>query len=202
MFEQFWQWLQSLWHRWLGTHKSSYERGNTLFRLGRYKEAIAAYDRALQLKSDYQDAKDAHYRVSQISLDPYNSEVWYVQGLALYAVVPYIDEDHKKLSNLEESIFYLDQALQINPSSDSAWLTHAEALFKLGRRSEAISSFDRSLELNPDCDDAWYNRGLAHHYMENYKDALESYERALWVNPNNQEAIRNKKIILNELRRN
>jgi tetratricopeptide (TPR) repeat protein len=170
--------------------------------LGRYKDALTAYDRALQLKPDYQDAKDAHYRVSQINLDPYNSEVWYREALHLWCLVPYIKEESKKLSCLEESLFYIDKSLQIDSNSDSAWLTRAEVLFKLDRKSEAIISFDRSLEINPDCDTAWYNRGLSLHYMQNRKDALASYERALQINPNNQEAIRNKKIVLNELHKN
>jgi tetratricopeptide (TPR) repeat protein len=207
MFEQLWHWLQSSWHRWLGTHKSSYERGNTLFRLGRYKEAITAYDRALQLKSDYQDAKDAHYRVSQINLAPYNSEVWYGEGLHLWCLVPYIKEESKKLSCLEESLFYIEaiaaynKALQIQPNNYQIWCAKGKALANLEEIEEAIYTFEKVLELKPDFYDVWYLQGTLLGKLGRLHDAIECFDKVLEANPSNQDALGCKAYALKSLNR-
>ena len=40
-------------------HQIYYFMGNSLYQLGKYSEAINAYSRALQLKSDYKEARKA-----------------------------------------------------------------------------------------------------------------------------------------------
>ncbi|MGE9270779.1 MAG: tetratricopeptide repeat protein [Verrucomicrobiales bacterium] len=44
----------------LATAEAYYNKGNSLVMMGKYEEAIASYDRALELKPDWQNAIDNH----------------------------------------------------------------------------------------------------------------------------------------------
>ncbi|MDJ0845035.1 CHAT domain-containing protein [Crocosphaera sp.] len=101
------------------------------YQRGEYQEAIASWDKALEIKPD----KD---------------EAWYNRGVAL-----------NNLGRLEEAIASYDKALEFKPDKDEAWNNRGNALDDLGRLEEAIASYDKALEFKPDLDQAWNNRGIA-----------------------------------------
>ncbi|MCY7332124.1 MAG: tetratricopeptide repeat protein, partial [Pseudanabaena sp. CAN_BIN31] len=106
-----------------------FEIANAYIALDKYEEAIAAYDRALQIKPDFH-------------------EVWNNRGIALF-----------NLGRNEEAIAAYDRALQIKPDFHEAWNNRGSALFNLGRNEEAIAAYDRALQIKPDFHEAWNNRG-------------------------------------------
>ncbi|WP_044034283.1 tetratricopeptide repeat protein, partial [Microcystis aeruginosa] len=77
-----------------------------------YEQAIASYDRALEIKPD----------------DP---EAWYNRGIAL-----------GNLGRFEQAIASWDRALEIKPDKHEAWYNRGVALGNLGRFEEAIASWD------------------------------------------------------------
>ncbi|MCG9893501.1 MAG: tetratricopeptide repeat protein [Thermosynechococcaceae cyanobacterium MS004] len=128
--------------------------GNCLGRLERFEEAIASYDKALQIKPD----------------DP---QSWHARSDALYS-----------LGRYEEAIVSCDKALQIQSDSDYCWDSffwnnRGVALDKLGCHEEAIASYDKALRHKPDFYDAWYNRGSALNDLGRYKEAITSFDKAL-----------------------
>jgi tetratricopeptide (TPR) repeat protein len=94
------------------------------------EEAVASYDRALQLKPD----------------DYY---AWNNRGVAL-----------RELGRLEETVASYDRALQLKPDDDYVWYKRGNALRDLGRLEEAVASYDRALQLKPDYYEAQKNRDL------------------------------------------
>ncbi|MGB7449292.1 MAG: tetratricopeptide repeat protein, partial [Ornithinimicrobium sp.] len=141
-----------------------YKRGNELFDLGRFEEAIASYDQALQIQPDYDLA-------------------WHNRGWALF-----------KLGQFEEALSSFDQALQIQPDNDATWGGRGWALFKLGQFEEALSSFDQVLKIQPDCQDAWYMRGKALGYLRQLEKAIVSFDQALKIQPDDYLAWYNRGI--------
>jgi tetratricopeptide (TPR) repeat protein len=103
-------------------YKAWYGRGVMLKNLGRYEEAIASLDKALEIKPDYYKA-------------------WYSRGNALYALDFY-----------EEAIFSYEKAIQLKPDFAQAWYEKGKALDKLGDRQEAIASRNKALEIQPKTD--------------------------------------------------
>ena len=85
------------------SHKAWYNKGIALDDLGRYEEAIKAYDKAIELKPDYQKA-------------------WYNKGIAL-----------RKLYSYEEALEAFNKAIEIKPDDHDAWNNKGIALKKLGR---------------------------------------------------------------------
>ncbi|MGJ5673865.1 MAG: tetratricopeptide repeat protein [Nostochopsis sp.] len=98
--------------------------------LGRNQEAIASYDKALEIKPD-------------------DHQAWLNRGVAL-----------RYLGRNQEAIASWDKALEIKPDDHQAWLNRGVALRYLGRNQEAIASWDKALEIKPDDHQAWLNRGV------------------------------------------
>lgn len=110
-------------------HKDWFWRGNELYALGRYKEAIESYDTAIQYKSNYHEA-------------------WYNRGISL-----------NNLGQIEAAIASYDNALEIKPDKPQAWYRRGISLSDLGQVEAAIASYNKALELKPDYPDAWTRRG-------------------------------------------
>ncbi|HST21538.1 MAG TPA: tetratricopeptide repeat protein, partial [Blastocatellia bacterium] len=101
-------------------------------RLARYEEAIASYDRAIDIKPDAGD-------------------VWYNRGNAF-----------AKLGRNKEAIASYDFAIKIEPQDFEAWNNRGADLYDLARYEEAIASYDRAIDIKPDHTNTWYNRALAY----------------------------------------
>ncbi|HYA33723.1 MAG TPA: tetratricopeptide repeat protein, partial [Candidatus Bathyarchaeia archaeon] len=87
-------------------------KGVTLSRLGRYDEAIACYDKALEL-------------------DPRLVSAWTGKGVSLY-----------HLGHYEEAIACYDKALELDPRYTKAWGNKGVSLRHLGRSVEALQCYD------------------------------------------------------------
>ncbi|MDB9543157.1 tetratricopeptide repeat protein [Microcystis aeruginosa CS-1036] len=136
-----------------------------------YEQAIASYDRALEIKPDYHEA-------------------WFIRGIAL-----------GNLGRFEEAIASYDRALEFKPDKHEAWCNRGIALGNLGRFEEAIASYDRALEIKPDYHGAWNNRGFALGNLGRFEEAIASYDRALEIKPDYHGAWNNRGIPLKNLRR-
>lgn len=164
-----------------------YNRGNTLYELNRYEDALNAYSKALDLRSDYpqawkgqgdallslqrsEEALDAYDRAIQIQ--PNYSLAWIGRGKAL-----------DRLQRHTEAIDALNQAISLQPNSLEAWETKGNVQIKLEQYSDAISSFERLLELDPNIAFAWYRRGWALQNLRQYEEAVTSYQQALELQP-------------------
>ncbi|MGK7928463.1 MAG: tetratricopeptide repeat protein [Spirulina sp.] len=125
--------FQELDRRGLEMRSLSYQEwfnlGNALLYLGRLKEALDSFDKALQIQPD-------------------DHEAWNNRGFAL-----------SNLGRLEEAIASYDKALQIQPDFHLAWFNRGIALGNLGKLEEAIASYDQALQIQPDNHQVWVNRG-------------------------------------------
>ena len=107
------------------------DKGKSLADLGRYDEAITCYDKAIELKPDF----DLAHRD---------------KGLAL-----------ANLGRYDDAIKCCDKAIELKPDFDFAHSSKGLALYKLGRHDEAIKCFDKAIELKPDDDSAHSLKRLA-----------------------------------------
>jgi tetratricopeptide (TPR) repeat protein len=94
-------------------------KGETYHSLGRYEEAIAAFDHA-------------------VALDPENGEAWRNRGLSLSQL--------NRSAEAEESF---SSALEINPSDSEAYYFRALSLDAAGNITGALESTDRAVTIMP-----------------------------------------------------
>lgn len=130
--------------------------GNVLKRCGHLDRALAAYDRALAVRSDYAAAQAVR------------AETLNLLGNRLRAV-----------GQSERALACYDRALADAPHYADALNNRAVALWSLGRFEEALTGFDAALAVKPDYVEAHYNRGNALRDMLRLDEAMESYDRAI-----------------------
>ena len=128
-------------------------KGVSMSALGRKEEAVACYDRALEI-------------------DPRFANAWLGKGAALY-----------ELGRSEEAIACCDRALEIDPRDPHTWGNKGNALSALGRKEEAIACFDRALEIDPRFAAAWTHKGIALWNLRRKEEAILCYDRALDSDP-------------------
>jgi tetratricopeptide (TPR) repeat protein len=146
-------------------------RGLTLFTIERYEEAIASYNKALEIKPDYYEA-------------------WSNRGLTFFTIERY-----------EEAIASYNKALEIKPDDYETWIDRGWALFSLKRYEEAITSYNKALEIKIDFPMALYYKGFALFSLKRYEEAITSYNKALEIKPDFPEAWNDQGFVLFCLRR-
>jgi len=141
-----------------------YERGLVLENLCRYPEAIASYNRALELEP-----------AREIACSILSS-----RGDAL----------QYGLGDYEAAISSYERAIASLPSYYLAWHHRGNALFYgLNHFQAALESYNQAIEINPGFAATWQNRGNVLVEMAHYPEAIASYDQALVLSPDDQ-AIR------------
>jgi tetratricopeptide (TPR) repeat protein len=103
------------------TDPSPCSRREALAKLHRYDEAVAYFDRALEI-------------------DPLNADAWVSRGEAL-----------RRLSRYAEAIEDIDRAIEIDARHARAWNSKGLALMALGRDAEADAAFAKGEEILLEC---------------------------------------------------
>ncbi|MGB6297443.1 MAG: tetratricopeptide repeat protein [Rivularia sp. (in: cyanobacteria)] len=138
------------------------EQGRIFDAAQKYKLAILAYDKAIEIKPDY-------------------DLVWVKRGNVL-----------RELGRLEEAIASYDKAIKIKPNYRQAWVNRGNLLRELGRLEEAIASYDKAIEIRPNYRYALVNKGIALGLIGNFNQAITSFDKALEIKADNASAFYNK----------
>ncbi|HEX5185653.1 MAG TPA: tetratricopeptide repeat protein, partial [Nitrososphaeraceae archaeon] len=171
---------------------SLYNKGLTLFHLGKYEESIIFFDKVIEL--DRENVADACTNKA-ISLEYLNrdkeAEVYYKKAAEKY------DEEMEKLNTkakslfdseqYEESINLFDQVLKFAPNNPFALYHKALSLFKLENYKESLSIFNRFLEDDPANVKALFYHGRASLSLKQYEESITFFNKILELNENNSE---------------
>lgn len=146
-----------------------FDKGLSFQKSNNYKNAIAAYTNAIELKPQYVQA--------------YNN-----RGLAE------ID-----LGNYQQAIDDYNKAIELNPKEANAFNNRGNAYKDLGNNQQAINDYNKTLELSPEDEMAYYNRGNVYNALGNHQQAISDYNKALKLNPKDTEAYSNRGVAYNAL---
>ncbi len=139
--------------------------GQSMGRLQRYSEALAAYEQAQQF-----NANDA--------------ALWQAKGDALVGL-----GRHGKAQEA-----YL-RATQLNPQEASYWFGLGACLTRLKRYPEAIAAFEQATRCQASHYLAWYWQGRVLCELKQYTEALECFNQALVSKPDYQPAINARNVL-------
>ncbi len=127
-------------------HRAHNNLGNALLNgFQRHEEALASYDRALELA-------------------PNSAEAWTNRGAALR-----YGQRH------EEALASHDRAIELQPDYAQAWNNRGNTLKDLRRYEEALASYERAIREEPDYADAPYNKGLLQLEKREFAEGFRNY---------------------------
>jgi tetratricopeptide (TPR) repeat protein len=137
------------------------ELGNALDDAGRASEALANYDKALQLRPDY---ATANYNKAELLL---------------------------KMGQASAAVDLFERALLIKPAYLKALKGKGDALVQAGRSDAAITSYQEALKLQPNDSGAARSLGIALLGAGRVPEAIERFEAVLRVDPRDAKAHSN-----------
>jgi tetratricopeptide (TPR) repeat protein len=182
-----------------------YQRGLQSAGEGSYKEALLAYDKAIQI-------------------DPENVGAWDGKALALkYLSFAENDTDkyNESLEAYDKAIELYDRKIEANPQDTNALyykglaLTGRALTMKAGEKlninsdkedrvryfEEAINAYDKAIEIDPKYVTAWKNKGNVLYSLGRYNESLEALDKAIEIVPEYGLAWYSKGLTLYELGR-
>ena len=188
-----------------------FARAGTHQGLGQYKEAIADYQRAIELSPN---SAEYHVAMSDLYLLEYAPRLNLPDSKrAIDLLEGYLQrhpDNQLVLHELAESYIYIEmyrQALERLRTAIEYQAFNPEAFFKvgisykyLGDTASAIKAFQRSVEQEPGLYDAHMQLGLLMSAQQN-DQALTYFNNALVINPESVEALYGKARYLQDLKR-
>lgn len=165
-----------------------YNKGLSETKLGQFNEAIASFNRALNLDAQnslalvgscqaltnlgrlYEAiaACDAAIKANSNWGDSSPAIAWYHKGLA-----------QQKNGQIQEAIASFDQAIATNPKDADIWVTHGQALALVGKPAQASISFEFAVKLSPNYSLALAHQSATFNKLGKYKEAQTASEQAI-----------------------
>jgi tetratricopeptide (TPR) repeat protein len=128
-------------------------RGNQCRRSGNYEQALADFNRVLELSPGSDRS---------------------IVGRA---------ETYRLMGRHEEALVDFSHALEANPGNDLALTGRGKTYQVMRRYEEAIEDFNRALGLNPESHVLYEYRGTAYLYMKHFDRALADINRSVELDP-------------------
>ena len=146
-------------------------RAQTLRELGRYREAVTAYDRALKLAP---------------------ARAWYWQGRGLALL---------RMNRQEDALESYARAVAAAPRTVWFRQGQIELLLRLKQLDDAYQAARQAVDDLPDTMTLWVLLGQVQRRLDRHEDALIAYDRALAIDPTSDEALTGKGLALAALDR-
>jgi tetratricopeptide (TPR) repeat protein len=147
------------------------ERGETFRLMERYDEALADFNRAIEL-------------------DP--GRTWAIAGRG---------ETYMAMERYDEALADFNRAIELDPGYAWAIGSRGQTHLAMERYGEALADLNRAIELDPDRAWIIGNRGATYLAMERYDEALADFNRAIELDPGYAWAIANRGAIYREMER-
>jgi protein O-mannosyl-transferase len=169
--------------------------GLSFFRNSQLDQAVAQYQKALEIYPNYADAHGnlGHALVEQGQLDK-----GLIQFQKAVEISPRYPVAHSNLGaalfqkgQLDEAIIEDRKALEIDPNYDAAHNNLGQALLQKGQLEEAVAELEKALEISPNYVTAHNNLGQALFQKRQLDEAIAEYQKALEIRPSYPEAHSN-----------
>src|SRR6266542_4275869 len=169
------------------------ERGENHRLNDRYEEALADFNRAIELnpKRAWPISRRAEtYRLMgrheealadfnrAVELDPENGWVIASRG-----------ETYQSMGRHEEALADFNRAIELDPENGWAIVSRGETYRSMGRHEEALADFNRAIELDPEYDWAIAQRDETRLAMGRYAEELADLNRTIEADPGDVQAI-------------
>ncbi len=185
--------------------ETHYRRASALREQNRVTEALAAFDQAITLRSDYAEAHNGR-GIALASLNRLSEAVAAFDRVI--ALMPDYPEAHnnrgivlQELKRLDDALSSFDRAIALRPNDARAYSNRGAVLFDAKRFDEALASYGEAIALKGDYAEAYYNLAIVLQNLRRLDEALAALDRAIALKPDYAAAHNNRGVVLMELRR-
>ncbi|MFN5260890.1 MAG: protein kinase family protein, partial [Pseudanabaena sp.] len=152
-----------------------------------YKGAIADFNEAIRLKSDYADAYYNRGLVKSILGDQQGAIADYNEVIRLkpdFADAYYRRGGAKdELGDKQGAIADYNEAIRLKPDYDLAYIGRGLAKMELGDRQGAITDYNEVIRFKPDSALAYFLRGVAKYSLGDKQGSIADYNEAIRLKP-------------------
>lgn len=172
------------------------ERGISLYNQKKYTEALTQYDKAIELKPDYEAAYNNRGLVWEKmgeldkAIEQYNKALELKPNYATAYNNRGAVWDLKKA--WDKAIEDYNEAIKIDPSYAAAYNNRALINDKKGEPDKAIEDYNKAIELKPDYAAAYNNRGVVWDSKKEWDKAIADYSKAIEIKPDYAIAYNNR----------
>ncbi|QBD80326.1 tetratricopeptide repeat protein [Ktedonosporobacter rubrisoli] len=176
-----------------------------LYSQRRVREALAAYDKAIQTDGLNAEAWQGRGLTQAINGQHRDALASFERALQLDSnLVTSLNGKGTALNMLhrnEEALNVFERALKLAPDNAFSWNGKGAVLSALGQPEQALNAFEVALHFDPHMAQAWSNKGLVLRQLKRYQDALRAFERALTYDSNSVSYWNGKGLVLYEMGR-
>ncbi|XQQ05532.1 MAG: protein kinase domain-containing protein [Leptolyngbya sp. IPPAS B-1204] len=169
------------------------EQANRLLQEKQYDKAIAIFDQAIKLQSNYAPAYAGRCEALNLLERPEEAIVFCNDALAYdstYAEAKWSQGNAKLLQNRSyEALKLYEEVTEAKPEFALGWVKRGVALQKLGRSAEALIALDQGIQLERNSAEAWLTKAEALYNLQRYDEALAAVNKALQLAPSNPQAL-------------
>ena len=169
-----------------GAARADYEKGLDLAKEGKHKEAVAKFNKAIDVNPRYVEAYKAAGE-SNVAIGQLD------EAVSAYKRAVVIKEDSPLQDGLgvayalqgryDEALTAFRRSVRLGSTDPHTFINLARAYLKKGQHRNAIYELESALKLDPDSDEAYNVMGNVYVDWKKYPQALDAYLKAEHVNP-------------------
>jgi tetratricopeptide (TPR) repeat protein len=161
--------------------------GLALFQKGQVDDAIAQYQKAVEIYPNY---VAAHYNLGNALLQKGQLDTALAQYEKAVEIDPNDAAAHINLGNaffqkqqLDKAVAQFQKAVEINPNDAEVQYNLGNALFQKGQLDEAVAQFQKALKIDPNSFATHYNLGGAFFQKGQLDEAITQFQEVLRLKP-------------------
>jgi tetratricopeptide (TPR) repeat protein len=164
-----------------------FKKGYALKRIKNNKEALQAFDKAIELQPNFGKAYAGRAAV-YVDWRQYEKALQQSEkAIQLEPKLPWAykcrGDAYMGLQNYQKAIENYDQAIELYPKAEGAYCNRSYAYHKLKKYPQALEDANKAIMINPKLFGAYFNRGRALASLNNYQDAIAAFDKAIELAP-------------------
>ncbi|NJO65328.1 MAG: tetratricopeptide repeat protein [Richelia sp. RM2_1_2] len=179
------------------------ERGNQLWRLRRYEEAVKAFDQAIKQQPKSNFIHLAYYgkglalgaqgkHQDSVTITAFEQAVKLKPGFVAGWTV--LSAAYRELNQSEKALLANDKAIQLQPKNPNLYNQKFLVLNRLQRYIEAETAINKAIEIAPRAA-FYFNRSLLYYEQKKWELALDDYNKAIQINSNDAKIYNNRGVL-------
>ena len=171
-----------------------YVRAKIYERTGKLNEALADYDKALEIYPDYSSVYEERQELLKImNIGNYTADV---------KILTEIADSFRENEDYNRALETYTEILNADAKNEYALFWRAWVYYELDDNEKVLDDLSKLIELNPNySSDAYNNRACAYENLGEYDKALADYDKALEIDPDNEVAKNNRQSLLDKMKK-